>query len=81
MKKPEQQMLAFLFYLNLKIKVDTVISRIYFDSKCHVKSIKVYSPSNYYQCTSIWNFTKMPALPTSWFAEKLCCHFCITALD
>ena len=30
-------MLAFLYYLNLKIKVDTVASDIYLDSKYHVK--------------------------------------------
>ena len=30
-------MLAFWYYLNLKIKVDTVVHHIYFDSKYHVK--------------------------------------------
>ena len=30
-------MLAFLYYLNLKIKVDTVVSHIYFGSKYDVK--------------------------------------------
>ena len=30
-------MLAFLYYLNLKIKVDTVVRHIYFGSKHHVK--------------------------------------------
>ena len=30
-------MLAFLYYLNLKIKVDTVVIHVYFDSKYDVK--------------------------------------------
>ena len=30
-------MLAFLYYLNLKIKVDTVVIHVYFDSKFDTK--------------------------------------------
>ena len=30
-------MLAFWYYLHLKIKVDTAVHRIYFDSNYHIK--------------------------------------------
>ena len=33
---PYYTKLAFLYYLNLKIKVDAFVRHIYFDSNCHV---------------------------------------------
>ena len=45
-------MLVFLFYLNLKIKVDTIVSHIYFDSNYHAKC-KI--PSTFIQLVTITN--------------------------
>ena len=58
-------MLAFLYYLNLKNKVGTVISHIHFDSKYDIKC------HDYYQFISIWSFTNIPTLPTSFNMGQL----------
>ena len=68
-------MLAFLYYLNIKIKVDTVVSHIYFDSKYNVKCKFI---STFIHPATITNYfhlscTKMPALPALYIMGKLDC--------
>ena len=66
-------MLAFLYCLKLKIKVDTVVGYIYFDSKYHAKRKFV---SKFIQLVTITNLFPLEILqkfqiPTPCITEKL----------